>query len=150
MDNNNLVSGNEYIINYNNNPNIKYLGTYETTILSNIEKKPNYVFKNVYKVYSETMKFPVNYTTVQPYSSNSNTSNSNNSLLGKRETTTVNDNELDAKKSKTDMTFTEEEILKDRKYWESVDGGGKRTRRVKRKSKKNKKSKKRKSRKYNK
>ena len=144
MDNNNLVSGNEYIITYANN---KYIGTYKETT-TNLNGTEIYKFENINEIPNKNnstfnYNFPVKFTILKELYSN-------NSILGKRQTTTINDNELDAKKFKTDMTFTEEEILKDRKYWESVDGGGKRTRRVKRKSKKNKKSKKRKSRKYNK
>jgi len=144
MDNNNLEPNKQYFIRYANN---KYIGTYKETT-TNLNGTEIYKFKDINKIpnknnYTFDYDFPVKFTILKELYSN-------NSILGKRQTTTINDNELDAKKSKTDMTFTEEDILKDREYWESVDGGGKRTRRVKRKSKKNKKSKKRKSRKYNK
>ncbi len=142
MNNNNLISGNEYIITIKNiRPSKQYIKTYVETI-QNLNGITNYKFRDNN---NNITTFRVDSVTIKPY-----TSNSNNSILGKRQTTTINDNELDAKKSKTDMTFTEEDILKDREYWESVDGGGKRTRRVKRKSKKAKKRKSRKSRKYNK
>lgn len=143
--NNNLKPNKEYFIRYANN---KYIGTYiETT--TNLNGIQVYKFKNVSKIpiintFTFDYSFPVNNTTLKPY-----ISNSNSSVLGKRQTTTINDNnEQNIKISKTDMTFTEEEILKDREYWESVDGG-KRKNKSKRKTRKIK-SKKRKSRKYNK
>ena len=158
MDNNNLVPNSRYFISYNNNTTLKYLGTYEKEILSQIEQKPTYVFKLVYKVlqenplkvelFSRSMNFTIDKVTVKPYI---NTPTS--SVLGKRQTQIDNESN---KIAKSEMTFTEEEIRKDREYWEAVDGGSIRRINKRKKTNKRKKSKKartrrvKKSRKYNK
>ena len=105
MDNNLvLVSGNEYIITIKNtSPSIQYIKTYVDTI-ENLNRTKIYKFRDNNE---NITTFRVDSVTVKPYTSNSS------SVLGKRQTTTIIDNELDSKKSKV---ITQEQINKAIKF----------------------------------
>ena len=144
MDNNNLVPGEEYIITIKNtDPIIRYIKKYKDTIT-------NLNGKLVHRFYTNDDQKLITFT-VESIDTKK-IDNTTSSVLGKRQTQIDDNNVQNNKIAKSEMTFTEEEIRKDREYWEAVDGGAKHKGNKRKKTNKRKKSKtsRRKSRKYNK
>ncbi len=91
MDNNNLVQNEKYIIHDNNNPYVRYFGTYDKTDSNGL---PVHKFTKIFKLsktsppepYARSYSFPVNSVSLQLYTP------SPTSALGKR-TTQIDDDQ---------------------------------------------------------